>query len=284
MTQSGGPDTPRQSAARRFASAWRVAGRIVRITFRSQLEYRVEFLLTIAIGAVWQVSVIVFATVLLTRFSGMGGWSSADVLLIAGTQMLAHGLFVLCFGRVAELPRLVQEGAVDAYLLRPMPVHRQLLLAHFPTNAIGDLLVALGLFLGALARSTVAWTPARICFLAAAVVGGTLVEAAVNTAISAAALHFPATSYWTRWVAELTATFGTYPLSILPRVVGGAFTFVLPIAFIAYVPVGVLTGHTAALGVPGWLAVGAPLAGPALYPASRLLWNRSLGRYSGVNG
>ena len=52
----------------------RIAWRVTRLNFRAQLEYRTEFLLMIAIGAIWQVSVIVFATVLLTRFTGMGGW------------------------------------------------------------------------------------------------------------------------------------------------------------------------------------------------------------------
>ena len=74
------------------------------------MEYRTEFLLNIAIGAIWQMSVIVFATVLLARFTGMGGWDSSDVLLIPAIRMLAHGLFVLLLGRVHFIGRQVQEG------------------------------------------------------------------------------------------------------------------------------------------------------------------------------
>ncbi|MFJ6213479.1 ABC transporter permease [Streptomyces sp. NPDC092296] len=261
-----------------------MAWRITRLNFRAQLEYRAEFLMMIGIGVVWQLSIIVFATVLLTRFTGLGGWTSADVLLIAGMRMFSHALYVLLFGRVYSLSFLVQEGVIDAYLLRPMPVYRQVQLSSFPTNGFGDLAVALSMFAAALWRSGLDWTPGRCAFLAAGVVGGTLVEAAVGTAMSSAALHFPATFYWSSWVEELTATFGSYPLNILPRAVGGLFTFALPLAFVAYLPAGVLTGRGGSLGVPVWLAAGSPLVGLAAFIASRRLWNLSLRRYTGVNG
>ncbi|WP_344320299.1 ABC transporter permease [Streptomyces macrosporus] len=254
------------------------------LNLRAQLEYRAEFLLTIAFGIAWQSSVIVFAAVLLQRFPGMGGWSSEDVLLIVGMRMLSHALYVLVFGRVHSLSFLVQEGLVDAWLLRPMPVYRQAQLSSFPTNGLGDLAVGVTMFAFAVQQAEEPWTAGRVAFLVAGVVGGMLVESAVGTAMSCAAFRFPSTFYWSSWVEELMATFGGYPLSILPRAVSGVFTFVLPLAFIAYFPAGVLTGHGSSLGVPVWLAALSPLVGLALFVGARLLWNRSLRHYTGVNG
>ncbi|MCC9711777.1 ABC-2 family transporter protein [Streptomyces sp. MNU76] len=265
-------------------SAVAVAWRITKLNFRAQLEYRTEFFMMVAIGVVWQLSVIVFATVLLSRFAGMGGWAASDALLIAAMRMLSHGLFVLFFGRVHYLAHRVQEGVIDAALLRPMPVYRQVQLMFFPTNAIGDLIVGVGLFVGAMLRSTLHWTPGRTAFLVAGVLGGMLVEAALFTALSAASLHYPATSYWGTWLEELLGTFGSYPLSVLPTAVSGALTYVLPLAFIAYFPAGVLTGHGTELGVPVWVAAASPVFGLAAFIGARLLWNRSLRYYTGVNG
>jgi len=286
------PSTPslseRQSRSRRwlrrFARTWRIGWRITALNLRAQLEYRAEFLLRIAFGIAWQVSIIVFAVVLLSRFSGMGGWSSSEILLIAATRMTCNALFVLYCGNVFMLSFLVQQGLIDGFLMRPLPVYRQVQLSSFPTNGLGDLAVGLALFAGALHRSSLHWTPGRAAYLAAAVVGGTLLISAVFTAVSAAALHFPAAWYWATWVSEISSTFGTYPLSILPRTVGGLLTWVLPIAFIAYFPIGVLTGHGSSLGVPVAVAAAAPLIALGLYIGSRLLWNWSLGHYSGVNG
>ncbi|MGW1210142.1 ABC transporter permease [Streptomyces sp. NPDC002499] len=265
-------------------NAVRIMWRITRLNFRAQLEYRTEFLMMIAIGAIWQVSVIVFATVLLTRFTGMGGWDSSDVLLIPATRMLAHGLFVLLLGRVHGLGRHIQEGKIDAYLLRPMPVYRQIQLQYFPTNAIGDLTVATGLMVGAISRSDLDWTAGRISYLIAAVLGGMLLEAALFTVVAAASLRFPAADYWGRWLEELLGTFGSYPLNVLPRAVGNFLTYGLPLAFVAYFPAAVLTGHGHSTGTPYWLAAASPLLGLVAYLAGRVLWRWSLNHYTGVNG
>jgi ABC-2 type transport system permease protein len=265
-------------------NAVRIMWRITRLNFRAQLEYRTEFLMMIAIGAIWQVSVIVFATVLLTRFTGMGGWDSSDVLLIPATRMLAHGLFVLLLGRVHGLGRHIQEGKIDAYLLRPMPVYRQIQLQYFPTNAIGDLTVATGLMVGAISRSDLDWTAGRVSYLIAAVLGGMLLEAALFTAVAAASLRFPAADYWGRWLEELLGTYGSYPLNVLPRAVGNFLTYGLPLAFVAYFPAAVLTGHGHSTGTPYWLAAASPLLGLVAYLAGRVLWRWSLNHYTGVNG
>ncbi|MFE1854336.1 ABC transporter permease [Streptomyces sp. NPDC002387] len=265
-------------------NALHIVWRITRLNFRAQLEYRAEFLMMIAIGAVWQVSVIVFATVLLTRFSGMGGWDSSDVLLIPATRMMAHGLFVLLLGRVHGLGRHIQEGKIDAYLLRPLPVHRQVQLDSFPTNAIGDLTVAAGLLAGALGRSHLDWTAGRITYLIAAILGGMLLEAALFTAVASASLRFPAADYWGNWLEELLGTFSSYPLNVLPKAVGGLLTYGLPLAFVAYFPAAVLTGHGHGTGAPYWLAAGSPLVGVLAYLGARLLWRWSLRHYTGVNG
>lgn len=77
---------------RRFLRAWALALRIQRVTLKAQLEYRVEFVMHFLAGVVWQTSIVVFATVVLTRFPTMGSWDSGDVLLIASLRMLCHGL------------------------------------------------------------------------------------------------------------------------------------------------------------------------------------------------
>ncbi|NGO10163.1 ABC transporter [Streptomyces sp. HC44] len=264
--------------------ALRLVWRITALNFRAQLEYRSEFLMMVAIGAIWQVSVIVFATVLLSRFTGMGGWDSSDVLLIPATRMLAHGLFVLFLGRMHGIGRFIQEGMVDVYLVRPMPVHRQVQLQVFPTNAIGDLTVAAGLMAGALARSDLDWTAPRITYLIVCVLGGMLLEAAMFTVVASASLRFPAADYWSRWLEELLGTFGSYPLNVLPKAVSGFLTFGLPLAFVAYFPAAVLTGHGHDTGVPYWLAAISPLLGALAYLGARLLWRWSLRHYTGVNG
>jgi ABC-2 type transport system permease protein len=272
---------------RRPARAWRalrVVARVTRLNFAARLEYRGDFVLWIVSGMIWQSSVMVFATVLVNRFPALAGWTRGDVLLIAGMRLLSHGLYVLVFGNIAMVSIQVQEGRIEGYMLRPMPVYRQVMLHQFAANAIGDLSIATVLFGLAVARADVAWTAPHVLYLVAAVVGGMLLEAAVQTVIGCFALRTPGTTPWGSWLDELMSTFGNYPLRILPGVAQSALTFVLPLAFVAYLPAAVLTGHTVGLPVPWVVAACSPLVGLLVFVLARYLWNRSLRSYVGVGG
>src|SRR5260370_39945633 len=121
---------------RGFFAAWRLGLRISAANFGGRLQYRGDFLTALAMGLAWQTSVFVFVSVILTRFPGLGGWSSSDVLLILAIRMLAHGVVVTVFNSLLLTPYIAQQGLVDFYLVRPMPVYRQVLLYQFPLNAM----------------------------------------------------------------------------------------------------------------------------------------------------
>jgi ABC-2 type transport system permease protein len=109
-------------------------------------------------------------------------------------------------------------------------------------------------------------------------------EAAIQTVISALAFRLTVGMSWLVWVESLIATFGSYPLKVLPAGARSFLTFVLPVAFIAYLPATVITGRVPGSGVPAWLALTSPCAGVVLFVLARLLWNRALNRYEALGG
>jgi ABC-2 type transport system permease protein len=279
MTASGAEHRVRASLAE-----WRTVLRITVISFRARTQYRGDFITALVMGLAWQTSVFVFATVLLTRFPGLGGWTSGGVLLIVAIRMLSHGGMVLVFNSLILLPYMIQQGALDGYLIRPMPVYRQVLLYTFPLNALGDSFSALVLFALAIARVHLAWTPLMVAYLAAAVVGGVLLEAAVQTFVAILTFRFNISIAVFMWFDRMIATFGNNPFSILPPAARAVLTYILPVAFVAYLPAAVLTGRVASTGVPEWLACASPAAGPLLYILARYAWYRSLRHYESVGG
>jgi ABC-2 type transport system permease protein len=269
---------------RAFRRAWWVALRITRLNFAAELEYRANFAASVLFGIAWQASVLVFAGVLLTRFPGIGGWDSGGVLLIAAIRLLSHGIETVAFSPLWQIGERVAEGLIDVYLVRPLPVYRQVLLSRFPVNALGDCAGGLLLFGLAASRLHVAWTPWHLAYLAAAVAGGVLVEAALNTLLAALTLLVNIGFTPFQWLDSMLSTFGNYPLKVLPVPAQAMLTFAVPVAFISYLPAAVLTGRAGATGVAQWLAHGAPAAGLALYLASRYAWYLALRRYGSIGG
>jgi ABC-2 type transport system permease protein len=265
-------------------AGWRIAARVTALNFRAATQYRGDFAVAVFMGLAWQTSVLVFAGVLLGRFHGLGGWTPGDVLLIVAMRMLSHGIVAAVFSNLWWVPFVVAEGMLDGYLMRPLPVYRQIMLAQFPVNALGDSSAAVALFALALAKLQLAWTPAKAAYLVLGVLGGACTEGAMQTVLSATAFRYTSAFPWFLWLDQVTASFGSYPQRILPPVVRGLLTFALPLAFIAYLPAAVLTGRAGGTGVPAWLVYGSPAVGPILFILARLYWNRALRRYEAVGG
>ncbi|MET9499456.1 ABC-2 family transporter protein [Streptomyces sp. NPDC006552] len=264
--------------------ATRVAWSISMTNFRAGFEYRTDFLLSIALGVMWQSSVVVFATVLLTRFPGVGGWTSPQVLLLASMRMCSHGLVALLLGPIDMMGRIVREGRLDAYLLRPLPLFRQVQLSWLSVNALGDLIVAVIMFGCAVSWFDLTWTLWRVIMLVAGILGGFFMEGAVLVVMSSITMHFTGWQYWSTWLQGVVTMVSVYPLSILPLVPHLLLTYLLPVAFIAYIPAAVVTGHVSGTLAPQWAAVASPLIGAAAFMAARRLWNWSAQRYQGANG
>ena len=279
-----------QTASGRTASGQTVseqAGlyfRINRLNLKAQAAYRGEFVLGLLFGLVWQGSMVLFAGVLLLRFPGLGGWKQGDVLLIASMRLVSHSIYIAPFSNIARLSMYIQEGRMDGWLLRPMRVFRQVLLTQFQVNSFGDMLAGAGIFVLAFFKLHLAWTPVKVLYIVGGIIGGTMVEAGIQTLLAIAALRFTGMFTWTSWVDQMISTFGNYPLNVLPSPAMDVLTFAFPVAFIAYLPAAVVTGHTASTGIPLWLTASAPLIGVAFFFAAKAVWYHSLRFYQSVGG
>ncbi|HXR41146.1 MAG TPA: ABC-2 family transporter protein [Acidothermaceae bacterium] len=279
------PALARREHLHRARHSIRVIGKVSALNLRARMEYRADFFVSLFFGIIWQTSTLMFASVLLTRFKGgLGNFPASGVLLIIGMRLLSHGLYVLIFSNLAWLPRLVDEGRMDGYFLRPVPVFTQLLLSQFNVNAIGDIAVGASTLGVAITLVHLHWTVGKGLYMAAAVIGGLLVEAALQLMLSCLLLRSPGSRVLGSWVDELMSTFGNYPLSIVPKVVQGLFTFLLPLAFVAYFPVQVILGIAQKHGPMSVLIHWSPLAGVLLFMLARRVWAYSLRHYHSAGG
>jgi viologen exporter family transport system permease protein len=258
--------------------AIRLYGSLLSAGVRGQLQYRANFLMWIVTGLVYQLTGFAFIWVVLTRFGSLAGWTLGEVAFLYGVRLLGHGAGLLIFGRVLDLEDYVREAQFDRMLVRPWPPLLQVFTERFNPAPIGDFLGGLGLFLAANAMAGVDWSLPAVVFLVLTVLGAAMVEVGLKLMAGTLVFRFLSARALVRIVDDLFSNFGNYPM----RIFGTwqlVLTFLLPVAFLAYLPSTVLLARTDELAIHPVFAYLAPLAGVIVFSLALLFWRSEMRQY-----
>ena len=199
----------------------------------------------------------------------------------AAVRHPAHGerLWSLAFSRIINVQGMVREGEFDTMLVRPMPIALQFMFGGFRIAIVGDVIGAVILLTVGLRTAGIDWSPAKAVFLVLAVIGSGLVRGAFE--LAGCSLVFRSlVSGWVQYAtSSLFGQFGSYPLDIFARRARQLLTYVIPVAFVAWVPSTVLLDRTDVLPFPAWVAWCTPVLGAVLMAMAWWLFLRESRQY-----
>ena len=255
--------------------------RLVSYEIRSQLQYRVPFLLDIL--ASFMATATGFATLalILQRFDNIAGWDLGEVAFLYGTVELAFGIMDMLFSGFdpANFGIRVRLGTFDQMLLRPINVTLQVFASNLQMRRIGRILQG-GLVLAvALSLVDVQWTVVKLLYLPVielsmvAFFGGLFIIGATITFWTVESIE--AINVLTYGGTEMMA----YPMSIYPAWMRRFFTFIVPAIFLNYYPALYFLDKTDPLNLPGWMSFLSPVAGLAVLLAGLAFWNYGIRHY-----
>jgi ABC-2 type transport system permease protein len=258
---------------------WSLYWRLIGARIRSQMQYKASFWLELVGFAV--VTGLEFTVILLLfgRFRAVGGWGVAEVALLYGISSTALGLAEMV-GRGFDSPfeGLMQRGAFDGVLTRPLGSFFQILASEFQLRRLGRSAQGLAVLAYALAQLRLEWLPAALV-LPLAILSAALVY--LGLIVIGATICF-----WTIKTPEVLNifTFGgdflvSYPLSIYGEYIRAVFVFVVPLALCTYPAALLLLGRSDPQGLPAWLAWASPLVAGLFFAAARAFWHYGVGRY-----
>ena len=253
--------------------------RLVAAQVRAQLQYRASFVLQV-LGQ-FTANVIGFVALLLLfhRFDNLAGWSRAEVAFLYGLGGLAFGASDMLAGGFDRLSVAIQTGTFDRVLTRPVGVFAQVLASDFQLRRLGRMAQG-GLVLGiSLAWLDVEWTGLKLLVLVSALVSGILIFGAIW--VIGAAITF-----WTVQTSEVTNVFTyggeelvSYPMSVYGDGLRRIFTFVVPLAFVTYLPALYILDRADPLGLPPVLQFCSPLVAAAFFVVARGAWALGVRHY-----
>jgi len=257
----------------------RLYGRFVGARLRAQMQYRASFMMMMIVTGIGLSTELLAIVILLNRFGDLAGWSVGEVAMLYGLASVAFGLAEMVGAGFDSFPTMIRRGEFDQLLLRPASVFTQVLSADFQLRRLGRISQGVVALLLALSWTSVAWTPLKVLFL-----GVTLLSGAV---MFMALFVFGATlCFWTVESIEVinSVTDGgnvlsSYPLPIYHEIMQRFFTFVIPLAFVSYIPAVYLLDRPEANDWPPWLPLLSPLAALVLGLAARVAWGVGVRHY-----
>ncbi|MEU1310736.1 ABC transporter permease [Streptomyces cinnamoneus] len=246
---------------------------------RSTMAYRASFVM-MALGnfAVTALDFVGIA-IMFTHVDTLGGFTLPEVALLYGTTSTSFGLADLVLGNMDRVGRRVRDGTMDTLLVRPVPVLAQVAADRFALRRLGRVSQGVLLLAWALYRLDVHWTPVTLLLVPMMLISGAVIFGAVF--VAGAAFQFRAQD-----ASEVQNAFtygGTtmlqYPPTVFATELVRGVTFVVPLAFVNWLPALRILGRDDPLGLPGWVDFASPLVALVCCALAGAAWRAGLRGY-----
>jgi len=256
---------------------------LVLLHVRAEMEYRVAFWIDRIAQIITYASSFAMIWIIAERFGGIAGWNWADLALLFSFHLIGYSAGAsMSFVQMRELEEAVRLGTLDAILTKPMSPWAYMIFSGFNIGYAGHGILGVALMTLAIANVGIDWSFATVAYFVASLVSAAMVTGAILTAIGATAL------IWTRSNHLYSLFFGfwelsRYPLNIFPAAIQGVMLTILPLGFMAAVPVAVLLGKPVPF-LGDWAGVAAVLAGPVFVLFTAFYWRYAMRNYQGAGG
>ena len=254
----------------------RTVGFYARATFahiRSIVEYPADFWVMFASGSMWQILQFAFLSVLFANVPAVEGWGFHEMLLLGSFLTLSGSLTAVLFDGLWSLGGFVIKGDIDYRITRPAPVILQVASAQMGMQGFGEMALGTAMLVYGWVGAGLSplWIPVALFLIAC----GVVIQAALVAV--ACGLNF--------WVKGVVSVFGLMlsdlqgsamrmPLGLFPVTVRLVATFLVPVAFVNFIPVEILTGRA-----PAWWIAGPPLVAVLTAGLAALVYRLGLRSY-----
>ncbi len=255
--------------------------RLIGIHVRSNMQYKASFLMQTAGSFGFLLLEFAVIVVLFQRFPHLAGWSLTEVALLYGIASAAFGLSELLCGALNTglFAEVIVRGDFDRILIRPVSALLQVIAGEFSLRRLGRIAQGVAVLVVASGMLPEVWSIGKVVFLALTLLSGTAIFIAIW-------LLGAAYCFWTVRATEAVnvftyggTTLASYPLDIFDRWARQFALFILPLAWVSYVPALYLLDRADRSGLPTWLPALTPVAAVIALAVAGLVWSIGVRHY-----
>jgi len=209
---------------------------------KTLMEYRTDFFIGMLSFFILQGSNLIFISLIFSRIPSLNGWSYHQVLFIYGLSQIPRGLDHLFTDNLWLLANsYVRSGQFDKYLLRPINPLFHLIAERFQPDAFGEILIGIIIFTFSYIKLGLSFTIVQWLLLFVVILTGVVIYTSIKLIGSSLALWTKRSQHFLFIVYQL-ADFSSYPMSIFSQMIKTILTFVIPFAFVSFIPASYFLG------------------------------------------
>ena len=262
----------------KFLRLLRVWWSLAKISIMREMEFRSNFVLGIIRQFLWLFTFLFSISVIFQNTDAIYGWTKEEVILILALSRIFEGILDITISRnIAEFPGFIQKGTFDYILTKPLP--SQLYMAFRTVNIyiIGNVIAGLLLFGTLIASGSITITLSNgFLFLWVSAMGLITFYSILITTASAAFFFERLEALW--GLMNLYTEPLTVPMNIFPRIPRIILTYIIPVAFVVFVPAQILTNKA---HVP--MGIIATCIAAIFLLIANIAWRTGLSRYTSAS-
>lgn len=207
----------------------------IKYALAREMINKVTFLSNVIFMILNNASFIIQWIIIFNIKDNLGGYTFNDILLLWGLAASTFGVSRFFFKDAFNLSEIINNGALDTFLVQPKNVLISSITSNIDVSALGD--IAYGYIMVFISGFSI---NKFILFTLFSISGGLLLVS-ISIIFNSLSFYFNKTDILADSINSLMISFGTYPDSIFKGIVKVILYTIIPIGIVEYIPIKLIS-------------------------------------------